>query len=100
MGFIMKDVGKVGIEDRGGSFIIHMSYGMVLRKVAVGDLRPGDDFIASDPLNHSTPAQKQVWRLRSLNEVEAEAESAQFSIVRNFSLERQVEIPDTEDFDP
>lgn len=97
MGQLHKPHGRITVETRRDfGFIIHANYGVRIGRRPVGELKPGSLFHATDP----ETGEAYVFRLVSLFEDRAEARTDQFSSLRTFPLEQEVEVPGTEEFDP
>lgn len=87
MGGIRDDFGRICIETDHDGFTIHASYGYVPKRIAIGTLRPGDEFFFDG----------HKMKLTALYELSAEATELQFFAVTTFdNLEILVEIDDQE----
>jgi hypothetical protein len=89
--------GLISVEDEGASFIIHANYGYRTGQRPLGELRPGDAFIARPP---ESTDDKRTYKLSALYEDGAEGRCEQTSAIHRFGLHTIVEIPDTEEIDP
>lgn len=90
MGGIRRDFGRISIESRSQSFIIHANYGYETGKKAVGDLDFETDFIAALP---ERPEDRRIWRIRSKMADHVNAAETQFSSLCDFPNELLVEVP-------
>jgi hypothetical protein len=92
---IYENHGKIAVEGRSESFIIHAGYGLSPRRVPVGELRLGDKFWAP---REGAGGEDRQWTVTLLAEDRVEGREEQFSTIQPFFPTLEVRVPG-EEFD-
>lgn len=96
MGVVHETHGKISVEEKDKTFVVHAAYGWENAKVEIGALRPGTEFRAALA---GSPEDVRTWRLRQLTEDSAEAVEPSTRTRQTFTLDTIVEVVGRRAFD-